>query len=172
MRAYQAVGQGDGDDHVAKAGAQQGDEEECQYQRGEGHEHVAQAHQQQVGAPADEPGHAADREPKRQHQRQGQHHAAQGQARADDQPRKQVAPEVVGAQPVAGVGRLQALAEVDQVGVMRGNPMAEQRQRCQQADQGQADHQAGAAQQQWLGQGRLHTHAFTPSSRLRGSSQA
>ena len=41
-----------------------------------------------------------------------------------------------------------------------------------QADKGQADHQAGAAQQQWLTQGSVHTHAFTPSSRLRGSSQA
>ena len=163
------MGQGDGDDHVGQAGTQQGDQKERQHQGGEGQEHVAQTHQEHVDLAPDNPGDTANHYAQYQHQAQHQHHAAQGQLRADDQPRKYVATQVVGAQPVAGTGGQQAFVEIHQRGVVRRQPGAEQRHQQQQGDQRITD----ARPVFFAGVNSSHgAHAITPEKRVRGSSQA
>ena len=163
------MGQGDRDDDVGQAGAQQGNQKERQHQGREGQEHVAKTHQEHVHLAADDARDTANDHAQHQHQAQHQHHAAQGQLRPDDEAREHVAPQVVGSQPMAGAGGQQAVVQIHQGRVVRRQPGAEQRHHQQQGHQYVTDAQAVF----FAGISRSYcAHAITPDRRVRGSSQA
>ena len=139
-------GDRDGDDRVVDAGAQRGDEGQGQDQAREGEEDVGDPHQDGVEPAAGIACEGADQEADRADDDRDQGDDGERDARAPDDAGVDVAAELVGAEPVGGRGRLQALGEVLGDGRLRGEPGGEGGDQDQQQDDGEADqrHRVGA----------------------------
>ena len=130
--------------HVEEPGAERGRDGHGQDQRREGLEGVDHPHQRVVDGPAQVTGDQADGHAGQRRDRHRQARGAQREARAVEQAREHVAPQVVGAEEVRGRGRGQHAAEILLDRIVRGHHRREQRARDQQPEVDHAHHRGAA----------------------------
>jgi hypothetical protein len=162
------VGDDDRVERVEEPRPQRRHHREREQQVGEGHQHVDDAHQDRLGAPAEESRRQADgRADERGEQRRREAHR-EAHPRAPDQPREEVAPERVGAEPrPRGEGRQQAGGRGGGVGVGERQEGGRERDR---ADDGHHREPArGEAVLQQAGDERPHAPILGSSRRCRRS---
>ncbi len=105
-------GDRDGEDRVLDPRLQRGDEGEREDQPRERHEDVGDAHQHEIDDPAGIARDRADQEPDRPDDDGDEADDQQRHARAGDDAGEDVAAEIVGAEPMRGAGRHQALVQI------------------------------------------------------------
>ena len=119
---------GDGDGGVVDVGTEQGGHRQRQDQRGEGEQGVHRPHDHGVDRTPEEPGHEAERDGDDGRQAHDLEGRPQRDASTPDQPAEDVAPEVVGPEPVRrrgpGVDGVDVLGVRAACGAIRGAKMA------------------------------------------------
>ena len=135
-------GDGDGDDGILDARAEGRDEGERQHEARKGEEDVGDAHQHRIEPAAEIARARADREADRRRDDRDEADDEKRQARAEDDAAEDVARLLVGAEPVDGRRRQQALGPQVAAGDRRigGDEVGEERHDDQQHDDERADH--------------------------------
>ena len=135
----------EGDEEVEDAPPGDHHDQDDEEHEGQAVEHVDDSHHHAVDPPPDVARgravcHADYKAYERRHQPHGERHAG-----AVEQPRQQVAPQAVGAQPVAGARRMQRVGQIHRVEGERRQHRRQQRQHRQHA------HEPGPHRRQAVG---------------------
>jgi hypothetical protein len=142
-RAMRANGrdrrQRDGDDDVVHRRTEHRHEDQAEDQGRKGQQHVHRLHDDRVGAAAMPSGEHPDRRAEQHREKRGGDADDERDPRAVKDPRKRIAAEAVGAEPVLGGRRTQLRDDVLIVGIVgrqhgRGDRERDDREEHQQAD--------------------------------------
>ncbi|MNZ74492.1 hypothetical protein D3C78_929420 [compost metagenome] len=133
-------GERDGENGAFDARLQRRDEGKRQDEAREGQEHIGHPHQHRIDDTAEITGDAADGETDRRNENDdGNDHAKRDAATIEDT-RKDIATQLIRAEPVLGTRKGEAVAEVLRRRIIGREPWRQQRQCDEEDDDGQTDH--------------------------------
>jgi hypothetical protein len=138
-------GNGEGEHGVEQSRAESRGDRDRQQQRRKGEEHVGDAHDDVVDAPAEVSGHQTDRDADQQRDKDDGNGDVERSARTVDHARENVATQRVGAEPVLGAGRLQLVAEVHPRRLVGGDPGREDGAEDDHAEEREPGHEQAVA---------------------------
>ena len=133
---------GEGEDEVEQAGSEEGDEGDGEQDSGEGHEGVhGEDVERGIDCASVKAGDAAENDSGGEREGHDGNGDGEREARAEDDAGEDVSAEGVGAKPMGGAGRGEAMQQVDGGWIVRGEPWGEQRHGREEDKQG--DSQGG-----------------------------
>ena len=145
-------GQRDGQYRVLKARPEGGDEGQGQDQPRKGQEDIGEAHQKVIDPAAHVAGHRADRQADGNHDHADQGHDVERHPRSPDDPGVDVPAQLVGAEPMLGAGRHQAVGQILLAAVALGQQGREEGHQQQRGDDHETRHGNGVGAEGQPGQ--------------------